>query len=1569
MASLCSYEDGWNSLSTVRAYDLSLCAQNVILTPVLVAIFLIFAGSRFTRIYEKPVLPDNRHPFYRIAKLVLPSCIAAVALALLITHTIGASKFTDVSLFASVTLIAQLVAAVLHVVEHDRNRAPSGVLCIYYLASVMAMGWRIRALVDLSDAIPSSVLVLVYTQSAGWLVMMVIEASSTRPYDPTADKIDPNASPYWLANIFTTISFTWAYSMVKLGATKYLTLDDLWTLSPAHTAAYNSDVLLEEFGKAKAKGAAKGKPARHAFFSALSHMFAGRMALIMSGFFIVQGFNVCIPLLVEQLIGYVGAWNGGSKSTGIVIALGFLVCSISSAMIYNLTFFKCLETAMNCRTAVMTAVYRKSLRIPSHDRDSTGSLVNHMQVDASAVADAFFVFPNVSIVPLQVVMYLTLLYVRIGAAAIMSFVLVLIAALVMSVIAKKTLKYQKSRLDAMDERIRLTSEAVKGVRTIKLYGLTPFFQKRIEAIRARELGSLRQVNGMLSGQAAFSTLVPSLLAFVTFSLSSLFTGGETMSPKTVFVVLSILQMLAGPLDALVWSFSPLMSALASYGRLREFFDHLEIDQNAVTLHRADASNDTAIKIEGGYFFWDNQAAAAIVTGAADAKQDETVGHTAPSGPANNSDDAPVDDDGKGDNKPKKARKTVVTSVVPPSDLDQCTLRNINLTIPKGALVAIVATVGQGKSTLLAAMLGEVYKAQGSVTRYGSVAYVPQTPFIINNTVRDNITYGLPYDEKKYQRVIDACSLGRDLTVLDNGDMTMIGEQGVNLSGGQRARIACARAVYSDADIVIFDDPLSAVDATVDAHMFKHMLGPDSMLADKTRILVTHAVHHLPEVDHIILLDGGKVCDEGVYTELAKRAETDDTSVFSRLVSVFNAKRKNRVDADAGGDEEEKGDIHRAVAKSDTDVGGAHASLGGSASTLIAAAAAASPRKNKSGGFSPVTTDDSEDDDKAEVASKVTIEDALPDNGNDDINEHEELMQRGSVSSDVYMAFIKYCGVRGMILNAFLSAACVGLQMSQQYVLGGWSNAMQRDPSPSTSWTWLGIFASLVVLNSVLIAGSFFYFFAVIAIRCSKATSSRLLSRVLRLPMSFFDVTPAGRLMNRFSKDQDSMDSAIPPQVHHFFFCMLQLLSILVAISVATPWFLLMLLPLGLVFFRVQRLFLNTSRELQRIVSVTRSPVFQAFSESLEGLASIRAYGHTGRFQLQLERTIDIANKPMYTQLNVNRWLGIILQNISALVVFGAAIFAALSPEKGTTLIGVSITYAQQMTWMLVMIVRVSADIETNIVSLERIREYAEKTTPEAPDATDYKLPADWPSVGKIELVNYSTRYRPELDLVLKNLSLSIQGGEKIGVVGRTGAGKSSALSAMFRLMEAVDGQILVDGVDIAQLGLLDLRTRLTVLPQEPVIFEGTVRENVDPLCTKSDHELWTALEDAHLGSVIRALPGGLDAPIKSNSLSVGQSQLLCLARALTRKTKILALDEASASIDHATDELVQKTIRECFADCTIITIAHRISTVIDFDRILVLSHGEIAEFDSPEVLLRDPQSMFYGLAKDSGLIG
>uniref|UniRef100_A0A8B9QNC4 Canalicular multispecific organic anion transporter 1 n=1 Tax=Apteryx owenii TaxID=8824 RepID=A0A8B9QNC4_APTOW len=825
------------------------------------------------------------------------------------------------------------------------------------------------------------------------------------------------------------------------------------------------------------------------------------------------------------------------------------------------------------------------------------------------------------------------------------------------------------------------------------------------------------------------------------------------------------------------------------------------------------------------------------------------------------------------------------------------LCSVTLDITPGSLVAVVGAVGSGKSSLVSAMLGEMENIKGHINIQGSLAYVPQQAWIQNATLKDNILFGSELDEARYQQVLKACALLPDLELLPAGDQTEIGEKGINLSGGQKQRVSLARAVYNNADIYLLDDPLSAVDAHVGKYLFDHVLGPKGLLQKKTRILVTHSISFLSQVDNIVVLVAGAVSEHGSYsTLLANRG------AFAQFLNSYGAQEKDAPDEK----DEEQGDEN----------------------------------------------------------TEPCVEE-----GPDDV---VTMTMKREVKFSMYLRYLRAVGWGFSFWVAMSYLAQYVAFVGTNLWLSAWTDDAQlylnQTYPPGQRDLRIGVFGALGVAQAL------FLFIATIlsahgAVQASRVMHQRLLSNILHVPMSFFDTTPTGRIVNRFAKDIFTVDETIPMSFRSWLSCFMAIISTLLMISLATPFFALIIIPLGIFYYFVLRFYVSTSRQLRRLDSVTRSPIYSHFGETVSGLSVIRAYGHQERFLQQNESTVDINQKSVYSWIVSNRWLAIRLEFVGSLVVFFSALLAVIS--KGTLeggIVGLSISSALNVTQTLNWLVRMSSELETNIVAVERIHEYT-KVKNEAPWVTGKRPPHGWPSKGEIQFIDYKVRYRPELELVLQGITCDIRSTEKVGVVGRTGAGKSSLTNCLFRVLEAAGGTIMIDGLDISMIGLHDLRQNLTIIPQDPVLFSGTLRMNLDPFDQYPDEEVWKALELAHLKTYVQDLPEGLFHLVSEGgeNLSVGQRQLVCLARALLRKAKILILDEATAAVDLETDHLIQTTIRSEFANCTVLTIAHRLHTIMDSNRVMVLQAGRIVEYNSPEELLQK-QGLFSAMAKDAGII-
>ncbi|CAH1105174.1 unnamed protein product [Psylliodes chrysocephalus] len=878
------------------------------------------------------------------------------------------------------------------------------------------------------------------------------------------------------------------------------------------------------------------------------------------------------------------------------------------------------------------------------------------------------------------------------------------------------------------------------------------------------------------------------------------------------------------------------------------------------------------------------------------------------------------------------------------------LKNININLKKKTLTAVVGTVGSGKSSLVSAFLGEMDKISGRVNSYGQVAYVSQQAWIQNATLRDNILFGKSYDKALYNDVVEACALKPDLDMLPAGDQTEIGEKGINLSGGQKQRVSLARAVYSNADIYFLDDPLSAVDSHVGKHIFEKVIGPTGLLKNKTRALVTHGIGYLSQTDKIIVLKNGQISETGTYQELMDRKGAFSDFLLQHITEEIETEEeldelKDQLsDTPLAEEVQRKLVRHRLASESLSETSSDHL---GNGSIQRLNSIEKSTRKQSV-----------EDSKKMFQTGEKLIE--------------VEKAETGNVRWSVYKHYLKSIGMIFMLSTLIFNMIYQGFSVGSNVWLGVWAddtslayngtvNAAKRD-------MYLGVYGALGLGQAIPVM------FADLGVQLGTLGAAmvlhhKLLLGILRTPMHFFDTVPVGRILARFSKDIEVVDDDLPWYFADGIFCLFEVVGTLVVISYTTPLFIAVIIPLCIIYYFVQRFYVATSRQVKRLESVSRSPIYSHFGESVSGAHAIRAYNQQDRFIRESEQKVDLNQICYYPGIISNRWLAVRLEMLGNLIIFFAALFAVIGKDTAPGLVGLSITYALQITQTLNWLVRMTSDVETNIVAVERIKEYGEAQQEAAWEVPHKNPPSTWPSVGTVAFKNYSVRYRPGLDLVLKDVDFEIRGGEKVGIVGRTGAGKSSLTLALFRIIEAAKGNIFIDGVKIDELGLHTLRSRLTIIPQDAVLFSGSLRLNLDPFDAHSDQDVWRSLEHAHLKEFVEGLSAGLNHEVTEggDNLSVGQRQLICLARALLRKTKILILDEATAAVDLETDDLIQKTIRTEFKDSTVLTIAHRLNTIMDSDRVIVLDKGEVAEFDTPANLLANERSIFYSMSRDAGL--
>ncbi|KAJ3368818.1 Multidrug resistance-associated protein 1 [Allomyces arbusculus] len=1475
--------------------DFNFCFQEGVGLTSLAAVCILAIANRFWFLRSRPNLPTGMthpHRFLIGAKMILALGNLATALTVIALAT-GANEPQAASTYLAWSLLCVTLAIALptHYLEYLRSRRPSTSLSTFYALLTLLLAVRLRTLVLLG--VGDWWLAHSITQLSITAVLFFVENASSKGKDlrkshqmVATDTSTSNETPENTATFLSKITFFWVTDLLLRGRKAAIEFSDLWDLPWALRSRRSGDLLQDAWTRECAK-----HPQNPSFTRALLAVFGPRLLFNTFLAFLEAGLSLVTPLFVQYFVNLVlarGTPDERPKAEGVTIAIMFFVIGLVSSLITGQQQHIAFMEVTRCRVAIQDVVYRKALTIPSHSRSSTGEIVNHSQVDADNVAMTLLHVLDLLPAPLILSVALFMLYQQVGWSMVMTIVLMLAAVPVLSICASRMMDLRTASLAQTDGRIKAITEALNGIKTLKLYGWTKYLRNRILGFRDQELALLRRVYNILSVQVGVSLILPSISTFAVFSVYAAVSPPNTLTAGRVFVALSLFRLIEHPVQGLVWGWSPLVEAYASVHRIGRFLQTKQLDQFVERTN--DVADPIAISIDRSEFLF-------------------------------------VDG------------KPVLT-------IDA-------LAIPRGSLTAVVGKVGSGKTALLSAMLGEIYKAPngGKVVVNGRVAYVSQSAWIMNGTVRDNILFGCDLDKDKYRAVLRACALDKDLQVLSHGDRTQIGEKGINLSGGQKARITCARALYADAEIILMDDPLSAVDAHVDRHMFNAWFHPQhGLLRGKTVVLVTHAVHHLVDVDHILAIKDGKIHEQGTYAELMAANGT-----VAEIVNEYMAKRESPSSSSSSSDADE---AWSEMPLASAVPGGHRKSFEIDDRLEVEDVARKLLRKSQSR-----TSMGDIGRNFALADGDVTSAKLDQDEGDDDL---KEANVSGKVTWSVYMTYFRHCGlpfVAAYVLMTFIGNA---LGFVVTLWLGAWGTASSAGNGGDVAY-WLSGYAGIVFAGSAISVFTFYFFFVFVAIRASRTTMVELVDRIFRAPLSFFDVTPSGRVLNRMSRDQSNVDNEVPLAFDQCVFLSFQLLGTVITIMTATPWIILLVVPIAGIFYVVQQLYLSTSREVQRIYLVHGSPVYQHFTESLDGLGVIRAYGHAARFESDAEQKLDNASKSYYSVMSTSRWLFVQLQLLGNLIIGTIGLLAVLTPTTGTAVIGASLQYSLDITSVISDLLRTAARLENVLVSVERIKEYSEVPT-EAAEETPFDLDQSWPAKGAIEFKDYTTSYRPGLDPVLKHVNLSIKAGERVGIVGRTGAGKSSLTLALFRAIEATGGSILVDGEDLSTIGLDDVRSRLTILPQDPILFDAKVRDNLDPSGTKDDAALWHALEGAGLAGYVRQQDDALDAMLTASSLSVGQAQLLCLARAILRKTKVLVLDEATASIDHQTDEIVQKTIRREFAGCTVLTIAHRIATILDYDKVCVLDQGEVTEFDKPEALLSKADSIFYSLAKESGLV-
>uniref|UniRef100_A0A670YD93 ATP binding cassette subfamily C member 10 n=1 Tax=Pseudonaja textilis TaxID=8673 RepID=A0A670YD93_PSETE len=1126
------------------------------------------------------------------------------------------------------------------------------------------------------------------------------------------------------------------------------------------------------------------------------------------------------PLLLNLLVSFMES-HQEPLSHGVLYALGLFASSFLGAILRNQFNYEINKIILTVRTAVISAIYQKALRVKGSSLASftTGEIVNFMSTDTDRLVNFCFSFHELWSLPFQFAVTLYLLYQQVGIAFLGGLALAVLLVPINKVIANCIMEKNKEMLKHKDIRVKLMTELLGGMRVIKFYAWESHFDARVKACRAKELKSLRAIkylDAVCVYLWAALPVVVSIVIFITYVLL-----GHQLSATKVFTALALVGMLILPLNNFPWVLNGILEAKVSLDRIQRFLELTDQDLHAYYSRACPLNPSSALEMHNSTFSWSPES------------KETSESH--------------------------------------------------------GALVGVIGKVGCGKSTLLAAITGEL-NSQGEQVYVWDLekgfGLAAQEPWIQFTSIRENILFGKEYDAQFYQQVIDACALSDDLNILPAGDQTEVGENGVTLSGGQKARISLARAVYQEKELYLLDDPLAAVDTDVANHLMqKCILG---ILRHKTRILCTHRIEVLGNADMIVLMDNGRILRAGIQNH--EEEELAQLSYFPKQE-----------------EEKKEGAVAFKVYRAYWLAVGSCLALSILFSLLLMQAS-----RNISDWW---------------LSNWIS---SLPH------TENNSISSLAALPSSSLLLF-SHEGLISPVLSSISSNSTLDVNF------------------------YLTVYGCIAGVNSVFTILRAFLF-ACGTIHAATVIHNRLLRRVMKATMTFFDTTPTGRILNRFSSDLYCVDDSLPFILNIFLANIFGLLGMLVMITYGLPWIGLVLLPLVAIYYSIQLYYRRTSRELKRLYSLTLSPIYTHFSETLTGLSTIRAT--RSRFETENQEQLELNQRCRFASNTAMQWLDIRLQMIGVAVVTAIAGIAIIQHQRklgDPGLVGLALSYALSVTNLLSGLITSFTQTETMMVSVERTEEYATEIPIESQEEL-LPVSPNWPVRGHMEFQQVILGYRPELPNALDGVTFTIYPGEKIGIVGRTGSGKSTLFLALFRMVELRSGHILLDSIDHCSVSLKKLRSRLAIIPQDPFLFSGTLRENLDPQQQHTDDDLHQVLEQCHLHTLITEM-GGLDYELKERgkSLSVGQRQLVCLARALLTQAKILCIDEATASIDQKTDRLIQQTIRQRFADKTVLTIAHRLNTILDSDRVLVMNAGRVAELDSPAILSQKQDSLFQHL--------
>ena len=1373
--------------------------------------------------------------------------------------------------------------------------------------------------------------------------------------------------PFDLKNILARLFFTWVQPLLKIGYKRTILPEDLYYLTDDIKVNTLFDIFMqhnkEQSRKDEIKYVKKKCKARNESLNSSSVSFEDDLkdykysagTLFKSLFLTFKwqvifaivclilgncGFSL-LALVSRHLILFVSLQLIGEVSNvgpGIGYSLGCALIVGVSFLLFNQYMYFMMLTG-----SAVKGILTKFILLKAYKADATAKheypaskITTLMSTDLAKILFATHISPFLTGVIGPIIISIVLLAVNLGYPAAVGIVIVFVLGAIIVGMGTIMIRIRKKSLQFTDSRVNYIKEVINNLKIIKYYSWETAYFDNISSIRrteSRHIFHLEVFKNLLISLAVAVSPLASMAAFLVLNAAA----SDNRTAANIFSSVTLFSTLGNLMIDIPFSLGAAFDGMVSLKRVAAFVGSSELDPQQFIDFKVDAfpsatdSDQTVIKLSNASFEWDKF----------DAIEEPDEKETSKK-------KKEKEKEKEKEKKKKKNKKYPKTSSsenqeeTPEKQVinDFPGLNNINLNIKKGEFIIVTGSIGSGKSSFLSALSGFMRKKSGEACVNGDLILCG-LPWIQNSTVKENILFGKEFDQKFYDEVVFSCSLNSDLDILPGGENTEVGERGITLSGGQKARISLARGVYGERNIILLDDVLSAVDAKVGKHIMNScILG---LLKEKTRILVTHQLSFIKFADRIVFLNGDGTIDVGTFDELKQRNEN-----FVKLTSFSDKETR----------QEDKKELVTA------------------------------------NGFLPQTEKpnnyDSEKVEQEEYEGNNTeynqIQSKEEAQGNGKLIDDEERAVN-SISFEVYKNFVTLGSnkLNPIIFICFIVCMASMSTFNQLFTNTWLSFWTEYRFGVKTDGFYMGLYAMFTVL-SLLFMFTEFSCYVYLSIGASRNLNIKAMKNLLHAPMSYMDTNPVGRIINRFTRDTDALDNEVGELMKLVAFSTCFIIGTFILNIIYLPWVAIAVPLIIILFLFVGSYYQASGREVKRLEAIQRSFVFNNFNESLGGMETIKTFGEVDRFIERNDYYMNKTNEADYMVNAVQRWLSIQLVWLSfffVLLISLLAVNRVFNISAASTGLVISSTFT--IPNILSMLIRTYTELENQMNSVERLSEFAFRLPQEAPYMiTETSPPPQWPQQGRITFANVSMRYREGLPNSIKNINLNIKPMEKIGICGRTGAGKSSLTSAIYRLCELSQGKIMIDDIDISSLGLHQLRSKMSIIPQESVLFRGTIRSNLDPFKQASDDILWKALHTT--GLIDDALWNNLKTGKSENTstssqkfhldsmviddgsnFSLGERQLISFARAIVRNSKILVLDEATSSVDYATDSAIQHTLRNAFKECTIMCIAHRLRTIISYDKILVLDQGEIKEFDTPWNLFSDHNSIFHQLCERSNI--